>query len=125
MARRMTPVDTKLVVVAAAVERLELGERVNVRALAVRLGISRKTFYKWAGRYRSDGLAGLEERSRRPHRSPGRLPLAVEDAVVELRKRLSEDGLDAGPATIAWHLARRGVGRATRSAARIWGIPAR
>lgn len=33
-------------------------------------GISRKTGYKWWERFEREGLAGLEERSRRPRRSP-------------------------------------------------------
>jgi len=33
-------------------------------------GISRKTGYKWGERFEREGLAGLEERSRRPRRSP-------------------------------------------------------
>ncbi|MBJ3778271.1 helix-turn-helix domain-containing protein [Acuticoccus sp. 2012] len=37
-----------------------------------RCGISRPTLRKWWHRYRANGIAGLEDRSRRPHRSPGR-----------------------------------------------------
>jgi hypothetical protein len=33
-------------------------------------GISRKTGYKWVGRYREYGVEGPEERSRRPHSCP-------------------------------------------------------
>jgi transposase InsO family protein len=33
-----------------------------------------------------------------------RTPAAIEDAIVAKRKELIEAGLDAGPATIAWHL---------------------
>jgi transposase InsO family protein len=48
-------------------------------------GVSRKTGYKWIERYLRQGAAGLEERSRRPRRSPrtgdGRYcyPLTVTD----------------------------------------------
>lgn len=121
MARKVTPVDAKVVAVAAASAGLERGEPVNVTALAARLGVSRKTVYKWAARYRVEGLAGLEERSRRPRRSPQRMSPVVEDAVVEWRKRLSEDGLDAGPSTIRWHMARSGSVRPP-SEATIWRI---
>ena len=34
------------------------------------LGVSRATAYKWVRRYRSEGLAGLEDRSARPRRRP-------------------------------------------------------
>ena len=57
----------------------------NVRALCRRLGISRKTAYKWLARYRRDGLAGLHERSRRPRRSPRQSAAGVERAVLSVR----------------------------------------
>ena len=94
--------------VAAAVDEADGGVRLNVSSLAAGLGITPKTFYKWAGRYRAEGLDGLAERSRRPHRSPQQAPAAVEDAVVRARKQLLELGVDAGAATIWWHLDRRG-----------------
>ena len=37
-------------------------------ALCEDYGISRKTGYKWLGRYREHGPEGLVERSRAPHR---------------------------------------------------------
>ena len=42
----------------------------NIRELCRRFGISRQTAYKWLERYRREGLAGLNERSRRPKTSP-------------------------------------------------------
>ena len=38
----------------------------NVRLLCRRFGIWPSTAYKWIARYRSEGSAGLVERSRRP-----------------------------------------------------------
>lgn len=38
--------------------------------LAAQYGISRKTGYKWVAVYEADGVAGLQDRSRRPHHSP-------------------------------------------------------
>jgi transposase InsO family protein len=109
MARKVTPMHARIVVaVAKAVEELDCGGRVNVRRLSRELGIAPKTFYKWAERYRAGGLGGLEERSRRPQHSPTRLAPEVEDAIVELRKHLSEEGLDAGAATVRWHLEQAG-----------------
>lgn len=57
----------------------------NVRALCRRFGISPTTAYKWLGRYRQGGVAGLVDRSRRPRHSPRRTPSAVEAAVLALR----------------------------------------
>ena len=55
-------------------------------------------------RYRAEGEAAFEPRSRRPKRSPNATPSAVVELVIRLRKQLSEQGLDAGPHTICWHL---------------------
>ena len=38
----------------------------TVTQLALDFGISRKTAYKWIGRYKSEGLDGLKEIDRRP-----------------------------------------------------------
>ena len=56
-------------------------------ALCRRLDISRPTGYKWLRRYREEGAAGLEERSRCPNRSPNRTSEPVVKAVCEVRKR--------------------------------------
>ena len=37
-------------------------------------GISRKTYYKWRGRFRSHGAAGLSDRSRAAQRCPRATP---------------------------------------------------
>ena len=95
--------------VAAAVDELEGGAKLNVTSLAAGLGITPKTFHKWANRYRAEGLAGLQERSRRPHHSPQQVTAAMEDLIVAKRKELLELGVDAGAATIWWHLTEEGA----------------
>jgi transposase InsO family protein len=55
-------------------------------------------------RYRLEGEAAFEPRSRRPHTSPTRLPQATIDLIIGLRSDLAGKGLDHGPHTIAWHL---------------------
>jgi transposase InsO family protein len=55
-------------------------------AAAESLGISRATAYKWLRRFRDEGLAGLADRSSRPHRSPRRLAGAAELEILELRR---------------------------------------
>jgi len=58
----------------------------SMTALCAAYGVSRKTGYKWLRRYaHSEGLGELEDRSRRPQRSPGQTPKAVEVRVVALR----------------------------------------
>lgn len=90
--------------VIAAVTAFAVGESMDVSAVCRNAGVSRKTFYKWVARYRAEGLAGLEERSRRPRSSPGQTTEVVEDAIVACRERLSGAGLDHGAVTVAWHL---------------------
>lgn len=48
-------------------------EGANIRELCRRYGISPKTGYKWLGRFRAEGVAGLADRSRRPHTTPARV----------------------------------------------------
>jgi len=55
--------------------------------LCTRYNISRKTGYKWIGRYLRDGLPGLEERSRRPNSCPHQTPADVEELLVECRTK--------------------------------------
>ena len=68
-------------------------------------GVSRSWVYELLARYRTEGQAALEPRSRRPHTSPTAITEHTVDLIIELRKKLAEVGLDAGPDTIAWHLA--------------------
>jgi transposase InsO family protein len=58
-----------------------------VATVAEQLGISRATGYKWVRRYRADGLAGIEDRSSRPHRSPRRSSAEVTAAIIRARAR--------------------------------------
>lgn len=59
--------------------------RANVRRLCRRFGISSRTAYKWMKRYQQQGEAGLGDQSRRPHQSPHRSALEVEQAVLSVR----------------------------------------
>ena len=95
---------------------------INVTALCRQHGIAPKTFYFWRNRFLAEGLAGLEPRSRRPHTSPNRTSEAVENAIVELRKELTDAGFDAGPASIRYHLAKRRLAYPPPSEATIWRI---
>jgi transposase InsO family protein len=70
-------------------------------------GVSPRWVYELCRRFDAEGEAGLEPRSRRPLRSPQRIPEATEDEIVELRKALADQGLDAGAHTIAYHLTKR------------------
>jgi transposase InsO family protein len=86
-------------------------------------GVSRSWLYELLARYREHGDDGLRPRSRRPRRSPTRTSTALEDEIVRWRKRLTDQGLDAGAATIHTHLTR--AGGPAPSQATIWRILAR
>jgi transposase InsO family protein len=92
----------------------------NVTEFCAQHRISTWFFYDLRRRYAAEGAAALELRSRAPHRVANRTPVAVEDVIVALRKELTDAGLDAGPATIAYHLDRDGV--PVPSEATIWRI---
>ncbi len=89
--------------------------------LCRRYGISRKTGYKWLARSREVGcLAELEERSRRPHRSPGKTPEWIEARVEALRalegwggrkiaRCLAGEGIHLARSTVDRILKRRGL----------------
>src|SRR5712671_4194739 len=74
-------------------------------AVARDYGVSRRWVQKLVARYRAEGEAAFEARSRRPRTTPQRVRVELEDEIVEYRKMLLEEGLDAGAATIAFHLA--------------------
>ena len=86
-------------------------------------GVSRRWVHELVRRFDAQGEAGLEPRSRRPRASPGRTPEALEDEIVELRKHLLDQGLDAGAHTIASHLLRRH--EHAPSVATIWRVLSR
>jgi transposase InsO family protein len=67
-------------------------------------GVCQGWISRLMARYRLEGEAAFEPRSRRPKTSPQATPPPVVELVVRLRKELTGQGLDAGPVTIAWHL---------------------
>jgi transposase InsO family protein len=69
-------------------------------------GVSQSWISRLVARFRSEGEAAFKPRSRRPLRSPSAIPQTTVDLIHQFRRDLSSQGLDAGPDTIAWHLAR-------------------
>ena len=69
-------------------------------------GVSRGWVSKLIARYRVEGDAAFEPRSRRPKSSPTKTPDDVVALIVGLRRTLTDQGLDAGAETIRWHLQR-------------------
>jgi len=83
--------------------------QLSVTAAAAECRISRGHLHRLLRRYRAGGLDDLEPRSRRPHTSPQETSDEVRGRITALRTELTAGGLDAGPATIAWHLEREGL----------------
>jgi len=56
-------------------------------ALARKYAVSRKSVYKWLGRYEAEGWGGLDDESRAPHRQASAIGAEVEAAILELKAR--------------------------------------
>jgi transposase InsO family protein len=89
----------RLVITALFIDKQDPAE------VAARYGVHRSWVYRLKARYEAEGETAFEPRSRRPHTSPTAIPAATVDLIRELREKLTAAGLDAGPDTIAWHLA--------------------
>jgi transposase InsO family protein len=72
--------------------------------VATEYGVSKGWVSKLVARYHAEGDSAFEPRSRRPHTSPSATPPAVVALIIATRHDLTRQGLDAGTATIAWHL---------------------
>jgi len=88
----------RLVITAVIVEGRTQAE------VAAEYGVSKSWVSKLITRYKAEGVAAFEPRSRRPKTSPGATDAAVVELILGLREKLRSAGLDAGPDTIAWHL---------------------
>jgi transposase InsO family protein len=90
--------EAKLVITAVVIEGRTQAEA------AARYGVSKGWVSKLVARYRAEGEAAFEPRSRRPLSSPTATAASTVELIVRLRKELGEQGMDAGPDTICWHL---------------------
>jgi transposase InsO family protein len=88
----------RLVITAVVAEGRSQGEAARA------YGVSQGWVSRLVARYRAEGEAAFEPRSRRPVTSPRAIPDATVSLISELRKELAGQGLDAGPQTICWHL---------------------
>ncbi len=86
------------------------------RAVSEAAGVCPRTIRKWVDRYRDEGLAGLNDRSSRPHRLHRPTPQAVVEQVEVLRrarhtgKQIAAE-LHISPATVSRILKRLGLSR--------------
>lgn len=108
---RLTPAGRRILV-----ERIEV-EGWPVAVAAESMGVSRETAYRWLRRYRAEEVAGLEDRSSRPHRSPNQTLVEIEDRICVLRRsrrwgphRIAY-ALEMSRSTVERVLRRRGLSR--------------
>jgi putative transposase len=78
--KKVLPMEEKMSFIIKIKERV-----LSFAAVCREFGVSRRTGYKWWRRYRESGLAGLEDRSHRPHHCPHRSAAVWRDRVVALR----------------------------------------
>jgi transposase InsO family protein len=88
----------RLVITAVVVEGRRPAE------VAATYGVARSWVYELVARYRDEGDAAFEPRSRRPTTSPNAISDATVESILQLREELVSQGLDAGADTIRWHL---------------------
>ena len=121
---KLTPFGRRLLV-----DRIEQ-QGWPVASAASAVGVSRQTAYRWLNRFRSEGEAGLNDRSSRPHSCPTRVDTAVEQLIVDDRVREKEGPhlmggrLGMPRSTIYAVLVRRGLSRLS-TLDRTTGIPIR
>jgi len=88
-----------------------------VAHVAAEMGISRATAHKWIRRWRSEGEAGLADRSSRPRTTPHRTAVSVEARVCHLRQARKLGPARLGPllglpaSTVHRILVRHGLNR--------------
>ena len=88
----------RLVITAITVQGLSQAQAART------YGLSEAWVSRLMARYRTEGEAASEPKSRRPKSSPNATPTATVELIVRPRRELEVAGLDAGPDTIAWHL---------------------
>jgi len=106
---RLTPSGRERIV-----RQIESGQ--TPEAIARAAGVSPRTARKWLDRYRREGLAGLQDRSSRPHRLYRPTPQHTVDEVERLRRQRFTGkqiaaALGISPATVSRILKRLGINR--------------
>ena len=79
--------------------RCVVDEEWPLRRAAERFQVSVSTAQRWASRYRTEGEAGMTDRSSRPHHCPRRTPTRTERRIIKVRMLRRW-----GPARIAFFL---------------------
>jgi len=65
----------------------ELENGCGISEVSRAYGVTRDTVYLWRDRYRAEGVEGLRDQSRAPHRHPNQVTEEIEDLVVAERRK--------------------------------------
>ena len=95
--------NARLIITAVVLEGRSQAE------VARTYGVSPGWVSRLLARYRVEGEAAFEPRSRRPKSNPKATSPEVVAQILALRSQLTSQGLDAGAETIAWHLTQAGI----------------
>jgi transposase InsO family protein len=93
----------------------------SYREVARAHGVSKSWVGKVVCRFREGGYEALAPHSRAPVHIPHRTPAETEEAIVRLRRELTDGGFDAGAATIHFHLSAAGCAHVP-SVTTIWRV---
>lgn len=77
---RLTPRGREILVLRIVRDGLQPAEAAQAS------GVSTRTAYKWLARYRAEGLAGLQDRSSRPHHCPHQVSPECQAQIIALRR---------------------------------------
>ena len=107
---RLTPTGREVLV------RRVLDEGYTPMAVATAMGVCVRTVRKWVERFEAEGVAGLQDRSSRPHRSPARTPVYLAEQIAALRRQRRTGGeiataVGRSKATVFRILGRLGMNR--------------
>ncbi len=106
---RLTPLGRERIV-----RQVESGQ--TPEAVSETAGVCPRTVRKWVGRYRREGLAGLQDRSSRPHRLRRPTPQTVIEEIERLRRqrwtgKQIAAHVGVSPATVSRVLRRLGLNK--------------
>lgn len=80
-----------------------LKDELTITELSRAYGVSRKTVYKWIGRYEAEGPSGLEERSRAPGSHPNATAQEIAKRITEFKSKHQKWGPKKVVAWLAAH----------------------
>ena len=64
-----------------------LDKEIKIKNMVKLCPFSERTLKYWLANYRKKGMAGLENKSRRPKTQPHKTPMRIKKRILELRKQ--------------------------------------